>query len=172
MLPPSHGSDAVVAQKRPVPTPHPIPTPPSFDAFIPYVKKKNRTTPVFPWPNCQAGLQLPPETNPADWILDMTTSSQTLPDGKTLAEAYRQRKDKSPGVSKAKLAASAFTCLFYVCVHLNFLAENLNGYSSTHSMSKRYAGVSQNVKSQSRRRLLSGEEEGSPATADRQPTLW
>eukprot|EP00904_Undaria_pinnatifida_P003908 jgi/Undpi1/13518/HiC_scaffold_8.g03177.m1 len=44
------------------------------------------------------GLQLPPETNPADWILDMTTSSQKLPDGKTLAEAYRERKDMPLGL--------------------------------------------------------------------------
>eukprot|EP00904_Undaria_pinnatifida_P003909 jgi/Undpi1/13519/HiC_scaffold_8.g03178.m1 len=47
------------------------------------------------------GLQLPPETNPADWILDMTTSSQTLPDGKSLAEAYRQRDDKPIGLDMA-----------------------------------------------------------------------
>lgn len=47
------------------------------------------------------GLQLPPETNPADWILDMTTSSQTLPSGKTLSEAYQERKDKSLGLDMA-----------------------------------------------------------------------
>ena len=77
-------------------------SPPHFFFFAPAVngfppkanarKKKFHHQPA-------AGLQLPPETNPADWILDMTTSSQTLPDGKSLAEAYRQRDDKPIGVS-------------------------------------------------------------------------
>lgn len=38
-----------------------------------------------------AGLELPPETNPADWILDMTLQRPNLPDGRSLADAYEQQ---------------------------------------------------------------------------------
>lgn len=49
-------------------------------------------TPSVPWCELRlccaaAGLELPPETNSADWVLDMTVQ-----DGKALTEAYRQRK--------------------------------------------------------------------------------
>ncbi|CAB1099125.1 ABC [Ectocarpus sp. CCAP 1310/34] len=37
------------------------------------------------------GLELPPETNSADWILDLTTSSTIVQGGKTLTQAYQQR---------------------------------------------------------------------------------
>lgn len=38
------------------------------------------------------GLNLPPETDSADWILDMITCRQLLPNGQTLAAAYQNRK--------------------------------------------------------------------------------
>lgn len=41
------------------------------------------------------GLALPPETNSADWVLDLTTSSTTVQGGKTLTEAYQQRKPEA-----------------------------------------------------------------------------
>ena len=49
-----------------------------------------------------AGLELPPETNPADWILDMTVSSQTVRDGETLVDAYKQCKAKPFAVRRAR----------------------------------------------------------------------
>lgn len=38
------------------------------------------------------GKELPPETNPADWILDMTSSAK-LGNGNSLADAYQEHKD-------------------------------------------------------------------------------
>ena len=84
----------------------PILTPQSSHANVSRHLETLRPVPCFSLANLLPGLQLPPETNPADWILDMMTSLQTLPDGKTLSEAYRQRnKGKSLGVSHLKHAA-------------------------------------------------------------------
>lgn len=46
-----------------------------------------------------SALELPSETNPADWILDMTTANNKLWDGRTLAEAYSLRKEEPLSVS-------------------------------------------------------------------------
>ncbi len=60
-------------------------------------------TPPVPRParlcRAAAGLQLPPETNSADWVLDMTVQ-----DGKALTESYRQRKAGALAVRKLCLA--------------------------------------------------------------------
>ncbi|CAM9153959.1 unnamed protein product [Scytosiphon promiscuus] len=55
------------------------------------------------------GLELPPETNSADWVLDLTTSSTTVQGGKTLTEAYRQRKAEDFPSDMAVPTASTVT---------------------------------------------------------------
>ena len=50
----------------------------------------------------------------------MTTSSQTLPDGKTLSEAYRRVKDLSLGVSVVSLDVD-FSC--FIAAHFFFFQQ-------------------------------------------------
>lgn len=52
-------------------------------------RPRPRSTPTIgpPPTTYNKGLTLPPETNSADWVLDLTVH-----DGKALSEAYQQRK--------------------------------------------------------------------------------
>lgn len=71
--------------------------------------------PPYSLPTCSAsGLELPPETNPADWILDVTTSSQDLANGKTLSELYQQRNFNSLAVRLGGSAADEISQLWLV----------------------------------------------------------
>ena len=64
------------------------------------------------------GLNLPPETNPADWILDMTTSSQKLRDGKPLHEAYQHHMARPTTASHVLQTPTSILTLWYFIVYM------------------------------------------------------